>query len=115
MRRAPFKISGNLCRIRAAGIVRGATRENVLNIICCVFRRCRSIRFDSGISANPTLGDRYDAEPSPGVGVSSASAFAPALRLPIKGDRKPKSYADAHAGPQHRPKVWAIATLIKDG
>src|ERR1700676_4347282 len=54
--------SGNLCRIRAADIVRGVTRENVLNIICCVFRRCRSIRFDSGISANPTLGDRYDAE-----------------------------------------------------
>ena len=105
---------GNLCRFKAAGIVRGVTREKVLNIICCVFRRCRSIRFDCGTSANPTLGGRYDVEPSPGgVGVSSTCAFSPALRLPVNRDRRPKHYADDHAGSQHKPELLAIATLTK--
>ena len=96
---------GNLCRIQAAGIVRGVTPEEVLNFICCVFRRCRSMRFDCGTSANPTLG---------GVGVSSTCAFSPALRLPVKRDRRPKNYAGDHAESQHRPKLWVIATLTRD-
>src|SRR6266852_6440603 len=71
------------------------------------FADCRSIRFDCGISDNPTLGDRYEVEPGPGgVGLILACPFSPALRLPIKRDRRPKSCADDHAGPQHRPKVW---------
>lgn len=48
-----------------AGVARGATIDSALNIICFVFRRFRSIRVDCGVSANPTLGYRYDGEPSP--------------------------------------------------
>ena len=105
---------GNLCQIKAAGIVRGVTREKVLNIICCVFRRCRSIRFDCGISANPTLGGRRRKPIPGGVGVSSTSAFSPALRLPVNRDRRPKNYADDHAGSQHKPELSAIATLTRN-
>jgi hypothetical protein len=29
--------------------------------------------------------------------VSSASAFSPGLRVPVKRDRRPRNYADDHA------------------
>src|SRR5580704_5942567 len=35
-----------------------------ISMLDSISRRCRSIRVDPGISANPMLGYRYDVEPS---------------------------------------------------
>ena len=64
MRLTPTKSPGIFAESGQAGVARGATLDSALNINCRVFRQCHSIRDDCGASANPTLGYRYDVEPS---------------------------------------------------
>jgi hypothetical protein len=81
-----------------------------------ILRRCRSSRVVSGVGVNPTLRSRVRRRTKPyGVGVSSASAFTPGLRVPVEGDRQQKTTLTITPRSQHRPNVRAIATLGKDG